>query len=146
MREIASESLEEEDEDDPLIPGVSDLVPIRGDLHQIAVLGVDAGVRVGADPGVREVHPSPPSELGGESEGAVDPAVGVEHGLGDPLHHAVNRLPEELRECLEETADTEDGECPLVVHSERRVVDQTFLQLEQRLKTCEYREHSVSRI
>ena len=72
----------------------------------------------------------------------MDPAVSVEHRFGDPLHHTVNWLPEILRESLEETADTEDGEGELVVKSEGRVVYQTFLQLEERLKTAEYREHS----
>ena len=101
MREIAEQSLEEEDKDDPLVPGVSDLVPICGDLHQVAVLCVGAGVGgVGADSRVGEVHTSPTSELRGEGERPVDPAVSVEHGLGDALHHAVDGLPEELGESL----------------------------------------------
>ena len=49
--EVAEEGLEEEYEDDPLVPGVPDLVPVLGHLHQI---GVVAGVR--SDPRVREVH------------------------------------------------------------------------------------------
>ena len=36
--EIAGDGLEEEDEYDPLIPGMSDLISLRGDLHQVAVL------------------------------------------------------------------------------------------------------------
>ena len=132
MREVAGERLEEENKDDPLVPGMSDLVSVRGDLHQVAVLGVGGGAGVGADSRVREVESSATSELGREGEGPVDPTVGIEHRLGDPLHHAVNWLPEELRESLEETADTEDGEGELVVKSEGGVVYQTFLQLEQR--------------
>ena len=136
--EIAGDGLEEEDENDPLIPGMSDLVTLRGDLNQVAVPGGGAGVGVGAHPGVGEVHASPASQLGGEGEGAVDPAVGVEHRLAHSFHHAVNWLPEKLCEGLQGAADAENGECELVVESEGGVVDQASLQMEQRLKIGEH--------
>ena len=143
MREIAEQSLEEEDEYDPLVPGVSYLVSFRRDLHEVVVLGAglvaEAGVWSHARVG--EINAPPARELRGESEGAVYPAVGVEHRLAHSFHHAVNWLPEKLCEGLQGAADTENGECELVVESEGGVVDQASLQMEQRLKIGEHWQH-----
>ena len=37
VREVAEQGLKEEDEDDPLVPSVSDLVALRGHLDQVPV-------------------------------------------------------------------------------------------------------------
>ena len=143
MREIAEQSLEEEDEYDPLVPGVSYLVSFRRDLHEVVVLGAGlvAEAGVGSHARVGEINAPPARELRGESEGAVYPAVGVEHRLAHSFHHAVNWLSEELCEGLQGAADTENGERELVVESEGGVVDQASLQMEQRLKIGEHWQH-----
>ena len=100
MREVAGEGLEEEDEDDPLVPGVPDLVALRGHLDQVPVHVRCA--RVGSHSRMRVVHTNPSCELGWKGEGAMDPAVGLEHAVRHAVHNAVDGVTEVLLGCLKE--------------------------------------------
>ena len=117
--------LREEDEYDPLVPGVSDLIPVLGHLDQVRV----GGARVGTDPGVGVVPTHPPGQLGGQREGAVDPAEGVEQVPGHTVHIAVDRVAEVLLGGLEEAGDAEEEEGVLIVQPEREVVNQAVFKL-----------------
>merc|ERR1719148_166620 len=55
--DVAHDGLECEHKDDPLVPGVPDLITLAGHLHQVPVEG---GGGVGSNPGVRSRHPVSP--------------------------------------------------------------------------------------
>jgi len=133
VRKVASQCLSEQDEDDPLVPGVSDLVTIGRHLDQVPV----GGARVGPDPGVGVVQALPPSQLWGQREGAVDPAEGVEQVPGDAVHVTVDGVAEILLGSLQEARDQEDGERVLVVQAKREVVNEASFEFEMSSDTLE---------
>ena len=108
VREIAEQRLEEQDKDDPLIPRVSDLVPLGSHLDQVPV-HVVGSAWVGSHPGVRVVHAKPPCELGGQGERSMDPAVGLEHAGRHAVHDAVDGVAEVLLGCLKEGSKAEQA-------------------------------------
>ena len=76
---VAHEGLEEENEADPLVPSMPDLVSILGDLDQVGVVRVEGGFEVvhGGDSRVRDLGSDLAGDLGGDGERPMDPAVGV---------------------------------------------------------------------
>ena len=76
MWKVAQESLEEQNEADPLVPGVPDLIPILGDLNQVGIVGVNVGLP-SPDTRVSHMRANPASDLRRDGEGALDPAVRV---------------------------------------------------------------------
>ena len=79
VRDVAHQGLEEEDEADPLVPGVPDLIAILGDLDQVGIVGVEGRLEVvhGGDAGMGDLGSNLAGDLGRDGEGAVDPAIGV---------------------------------------------------------------------
>jgi len=126
VRDIAESSLEDEDEGDPLIPGVADLVPIFRDRNQVWV--VHPGVRRNSR--VSKISPLATGELGRESEGAVYPAISREDALLKLLlvNDAVNRISKVLLQSREERCKGEQRKRELVMKSEGGVVDEAFLE------------------
>ena len=125
--------LSKQDEDDPLVPGVSDLVTLGRHLDQVPV----GGAGVGTDPRVGVVQTLPSRQLRGEREGAVDPAEGVEKVAGDAVDVAVDGVAQVLLGCLEEARDQEDGKCVLVVKSECEIIYEATFELEVSSDTFE---------
>ena len=74
------------------------------------------------------VHANATCELGRECEGAMDPAVGLEHTPRDAVDDAVNGVAKVLLGRLQEGGETEQAKGELVVKPEGGVVDQTFLE------------------
>ena len=104
MREIAAEGLEEEDEDDPLVP------VLRHSLRP-------------RHPWASSLPPSPGQAVTTVSavnyEGPVDPTVRIHQVLRKTLHWRTDYgVPQVLFECLYEAEHTEDGERELVVQLE----------------------------
>ena len=79
VREVAHESLQEEDKADPLVPRVPDLIPILGHPDQVRVVGIQIGLEVvhGGNSWVRYLCANFSGDLGGDGKGPVDPTVGV---------------------------------------------------------------------
>ena len=124
-------------EDDPLVPGVSDLVSLGRHLDQVPV----GGAGVGPDPGVGVVQPLPARQLRGKRERAVNPAEGVEQVAGDAVHVAVDGVAEVLLGGLQEARDQEDSKRVLVVEAECEVVNEARFELEMSSDTFEEGQH-----
>ena len=79
MGNVAHEGLQEQHEADPLVPGMPDLIAILSDLDQVGIVGVDGRLEVvhGGDTRMGDLGSDLAGNLGGDGEGAVDPAVGV---------------------------------------------------------------------
>jgi len=122
VREVAEDSLEEEYEADPLVPGVPDLVPVLRGLDEVRVI---VGGATRTNSWVRVILTGTTSELLGESECSVYPAVGIENFAGDSLIDTGDGVSKELSGSGEEAASSKNHKSHLVVKPECRVVDQT---------------------
>ena len=82
---VAHESLQEQDEADPLVPGVPDLITLLGHPDQVGVVGVQGRLQVvqGGDTRVRHLGSDLSGDLRRDGECAVDPAVGVHYALNE---------------------------------------------------------------
>ena len=77
--EVAHESLQEEDKADPLVPRVTNLIPILGHPDQVGVVGIQIRLEVvhGGNSRMGHLCANFSGDLGGDGEGTVDPTVGV---------------------------------------------------------------------
>ena len=117
--------MQEEGEDNPLIPGVPEHLFFR----QIRVTGSNSWVGLPI--------------LYREGEGTVNPAVRVEDFLlVFQIRVTFNGITKELSHGLHDGKEAQDGKCELIVEFEGDVVNQTSLGFQHRLHTVEYREHS----
>jgi len=88
VRHVAHQSLEEQDEADPLVPSVPDLIAVLSHPDKVGIAGVHGWVEVvqGRDTGVSDLGANLASDLGRDGECAMDPAVGVHDALKIDCH------------------------------------------------------------
>jgi len=146
VRDVAEDGLEGEDEADPLVPRVTDLVAFLGPADVAWLFFIPLTVRLGRDAGVRHVLAGDPGQLRGDGEGAVDPAVRVHHAAGHAVHHALNgRPPVEAGHHHDGGAGDEDAEGDAVVELEGAVVDERLLLLEVTTEVADLAVHDLGR-
>lgn len=79
MRDVAHESLQKQDETDPLVPGMPDFVTLCGVPDQVGIVGVQGRLSVvqRGNSRVSNLAANFSGNLGRNGEGSVDPAVCV---------------------------------------------------------------------
>ena len=88
------------------------------------------------------IYTNPLPEGTGDGVGTVDPAVGVQHVLGDVLGvNAVYGIAHVLTSCHDQRERQQEGDGGGVVEPEDAGVDGDVVGLHQALQTSEYFDH-----
>jgi len=122
VRDVAHDGLCEQNEADPLVPGVPDLITVIVGGN-VAGIVVRSSTRTNARVG--EILALGTSELFWQSECSMDPAVCIEHIGRDCLSDAGDGISKELSSSGEETTGSKNHKSHLVMKAKCCVVNQT---------------------
>ena len=64
---------------------------------------------------MRDINANMSGQLRGQSEGPMDPAIGLKHFLRNTINNALDRITKVLFARLEDASDDQKHECELVM-------------------------------